>query len=303
MPRKTKTDNTILQNRESQRRSRARRRELVEDLQRRVAEYERRDAHATEAMQLAARKVVEENRKLRELLGRCVCAVGEEFRSGEDAGGGVEAREDVVKGVGGEVGGDRRGEVEGAGAKGESAMVGREMMGVSVSESGEELDPRLGRGEGDGGREVVVGVQSGVAVQGVMRSERPAVVPSCSDLPGCCGNPPQVVQMGVVGLDRECEITGERESAEERKQDRCRGFGKEGCCADEEVEGKEGQCREKSTSTSLETSCEEAVSILKELHKVRHVDTEQVRAALGCQSAETCLVKNTRLFQVMDELS
>ncbi|KAK4444966.1 hypothetical protein QBC34DRAFT_429412 [Podospora aff. communis PSN243] len=174
MPRKTKTDTTVLQNRESQRRSRARRRELVEDLQRRVAEYERRDARATEAMQVAARRVVEENRRLRGLLGR----------------------------------------VDGSGGEGRS--------------------PR------------------------------------------------------------------QEESAEESKQDRCQGFGKEGCCADEEVEQKDNSV---STSTSLETSCEEAVEILRELQKGRHIDTEQVRTALGCPTAETCLVKNTRLFQVMDELS
>ncbi|KAL8406221.1 hypothetical protein RB596_004891 [Gaeumannomyces avenae] len=54
--------------RDNQRASRARRRELLESLQRRVADYERQGAQATLEMQQAARTVAVENRRLRELL-------------------------------------------------------------------------------------------------------------------------------------------------------------------------------------------------------------------------------------------
>lgn len=63
-----KTEASVVQNRESQRRSRERRRDLVDDLKRRLHEYENRDAVATLEMQNAARAVNAENQRLRTLL-------------------------------------------------------------------------------------------------------------------------------------------------------------------------------------------------------------------------------------------
>lgn len=63
-----KTPASSLLNRENQRRSRKRRREFVEDLQRRVLEYEQGGIQATVEMQKAARAVAAENSALRTLL-------------------------------------------------------------------------------------------------------------------------------------------------------------------------------------------------------------------------------------------
>ncbi|KAK3177466.1 hypothetical protein K4F52_009757 [Lecanicillium sp. MT-2017a] len=68
MPRKFKTPESNAQNRESQRRSRARRRELIDDLTRQIEEYKRRGIEASLHMQRAARAVLAENRRLRALL-------------------------------------------------------------------------------------------------------------------------------------------------------------------------------------------------------------------------------------------
>ncbi|XEU97208.1 hypothetical protein FSHL1_002494 [Fusarium sambucinum] len=68
MPRKARTPESLALNRENQRRSRARQRELLDDLQGRVREYERRDAQATLEMQRVARVVAGENAVLRALL-------------------------------------------------------------------------------------------------------------------------------------------------------------------------------------------------------------------------------------------
>lgn len=54
--------------RENQRRLRARRKELIEDLQQRLREYEDREIQKTISVQIAARHVAIENAKLRELL-------------------------------------------------------------------------------------------------------------------------------------------------------------------------------------------------------------------------------------------
>ncbi|KAK4204178.1 hypothetical protein QBC40DRAFT_3547 [Triangularia verruculosa] len=56
--------------RKNQRLSRARRKEYVASLEARVREYEERGVQASLEIQLAARKVAEENEKLRELLGK-----------------------------------------------------------------------------------------------------------------------------------------------------------------------------------------------------------------------------------------
>ncbi|UPX20747.1 uncharacterized protein EKO05_0010968 [Ascochyta rabiei] len=56
--------------RDNQRRSRARRKDLIKDLQTRVQEYELKGVTATQDMQRAARKVAQENERLRTLLAR-----------------------------------------------------------------------------------------------------------------------------------------------------------------------------------------------------------------------------------------
>ncbi|KAL7942586.1 hypothetical protein V8C42DRAFT_148560 [Trichoderma barbatum] len=50
---------------------------------------------------------------------------------------------------------------------------------------------------------------------------------------------------------------------------------------------------------SMETSCDTAASILVDLH--HHVDTEQARAALGCQGSKSCTVSNIKIFQLLEE--
>ncbi|KAF2276241.1 uncharacterized protein EI97DRAFT_377659 [Westerdykella ornata] len=59
---------STLRVRENQRRSRARRKDLLESLQKRVREFELQGVQATLEMQQAARKVAQENQQLRRLL-------------------------------------------------------------------------------------------------------------------------------------------------------------------------------------------------------------------------------------------
>ncbi|KAI1817917.1 hypothetical protein GGS20DRAFT_581907 [Poronia punctata] len=69
MPRKIRIPTDQSRNRESQQRSRARRREYVADLEQRVRAFEERGVSATLEMQRAAREVEWVNRRLVELLG------------------------------------------------------------------------------------------------------------------------------------------------------------------------------------------------------------------------------------------
>ncbi|KAK7750844.1 hypothetical protein SLS62_007243 [Diatrype stigma] len=68
MPRKIRLPGDPARNRQSQQRSRARRKEYVEELEARVRDYERRDAEATRDMQRAARAACWENGRLLALL-------------------------------------------------------------------------------------------------------------------------------------------------------------------------------------------------------------------------------------------
>ncbi|KAG7287924.1 hypothetical protein NEMBOFW57_007442 [Staphylotrichum longicolle] len=62
------TKQTSTRVRDNQRRSRARKKEYLQDLERRVRQAEQQGVQASAAIQAAARQVAEENQKLRQLL-------------------------------------------------------------------------------------------------------------------------------------------------------------------------------------------------------------------------------------------
>ncbi|TXC04006.1 hypothetical protein FocTR4_00000194, partial [Fusarium oxysporum f. sp. cubense] len=64
-----KTAATVAENRDAQRRSRARRQELIADLQSRLEEYERMGVEASIEMQRVAQAVSVQNQRLKDLLG------------------------------------------------------------------------------------------------------------------------------------------------------------------------------------------------------------------------------------------
>ncbi|KAG9252699.1 uncharacterized protein F5Z01DRAFT_638196 [Emericellopsis atlantica] len=68
MPRKNRIPAPAVQNRDNQRRSRARRRQLIEELQHKLQDYERRGVQASIGMQRVAQAVAWENKHLRGLL-------------------------------------------------------------------------------------------------------------------------------------------------------------------------------------------------------------------------------------------
>ncbi|KAH7087704.1 hypothetical protein FB567DRAFT_495759 [Paraphoma chrysanthemicola] len=70
MSKKDNDTSTSARIRDNQRRSRNRRKELIEDLQRRVRDYELKGIEATQDMQRAARRVANENVGLRTLLAQ-----------------------------------------------------------------------------------------------------------------------------------------------------------------------------------------------------------------------------------------
>ncbi|UKZ66276.1 uncharacterized protein TrAtP1_007450 [Trichoderma atroviride] len=57
----------------------------------------------------------------------------------------------------------------------------------------------------------------------------------------------------------------------------------------------------KDHSDVMETSCDTAASILVDLH--HHADTQRARAALGCKGPNSCTVNNIKIFQLLENFS
>ncbi|KAK3489033.1 uncharacterized protein B0T23DRAFT_190964 [Neurospora hispaniola] len=222
MPWKHKTAETRQRVRENQRRSRARREELMRDLQRRLDEQERLGVQATFEMQQAARQVAHENKRLRALL----------FQKG-------------------------------------------------VSDS--EVDEFLGRG--DPGPIDNQQVHNNRLVLNAEQPKTPA---------------------------RSCNLETPRENPPRRTEDNSRLLEPIGPLDEDDTPTVlEDWPRSSETSSShltdpdvrynsgMETSCDVAAAILANMHG--HADTSRIRVVLGCTGPSDCIVKNTRVFDLLDE--
>ncbi|RKL05321.1 hypothetical protein BFJ71_g3081 [Fusarium oxysporum] len=231
MPRKTRTPESLALNRENQRRSRARQRELLDDLQNRVREFERRDGQATLEMQRVARAVAGENAALRGLLAAKGVSIEE-----------VEAHVAAVKH--------------------EEKMVAR--AGVAtvtpVSTPSSNASP-------------------------VVIASRPM---SCSQPQGCApvrenSNPSFAIQPKMYSPPT--PATTATSCTEES-----------GCCP--RPQQQPGPQQPKSFD---KIHCMEAATILAQIRG--QSDISQARAVLGCAEGETCMVRNTDLLNLMDEMT
>ncbi|KAF9781472.1 hypothetical protein IL306_013469 [Fusarium sp. DS 682] len=235
-PSKTRTPESLALNRENQRRSRARQRELLDDLQNRVREYERRDGQATLEMQRVARAVAGENAALRGLLAAKGVSLEE-----------VEAHVEAVKR--------------------EEKMVVR--TGVStvtpVSTPSSNASPvviasrPMQYSQPQGYDPVRENSNPPFAIQPKMYSPPTptATATSCTEESGCCPRPQPAPQ---------------------------------------------SQPQPQSQPKSLDRiHCMEAATILAQIRG--QSDVSQARAALGCANNDNCMVRNTDLLNLMDEMT
>ncbi|KAM5366571.1 hypothetical protein ACJZ2D_010468 [Fusarium nematophilum] len=231
MPRKTRTPESLALNRENQRRSRARQRELLDDLQRRVREYERRDAQATLEMQRVARVVAADNAALRSLLAA---------RGVEQAE--VEAHLAAA-----------RGEVTGASSSvTDVSSSGVSSSGVSTPSCG--LEPRR---------------------------------PSCS----------QTVASDVTYHAYPNEEFSEptpMESVPATEPCKPPAPGKPTCCPKPPTPPPNPRPLDK-------IHCMEAATILAQIRG--HPDTSAAQATLGCSANDNCMIRNTDLLDLMDDMT
>ncbi|KIL89082.1 hypothetical protein FAVG1_07476 [Fusarium avenaceum] len=250
MPRKTRTPESLALNRENQRRSRARQRELVDELQTRVREYERRDGQATLEMQRVARAVAGENAALRGLLA-AKGVLAEE----------VEAHVEAVK------------------------------------------------------REERVVVRTGVS------SVTPASTPSCT------ASPVEVVSKPMLYPQPQPQTYGPvRENSNPPLSFQPKMYSpptpattatscteESGCCPRPQPQSQpqsQLQPQPHSQPQQLEAQgsrspdkihCMEAATILAQIRG--HSDVSHARASLGCANNDNCMVRNTDLLNLMDEMT
>ncbi|KAF4472192.1 hypothetical protein FALBO_900 [Fusarium albosuccineum] len=247
-----RTPESLALNRENQRRSRARQRELVEDLQRRVREYERRDGQATLDMQRVARAVAGENAALRGLLASKGVAADE-----------IEAHLEAV-----------RAEEKMVVEAGVSSALPIASTPVSTSSGTASPIPLMPRA-------VSYSQPKGCSPNTIPQDS--ANTPSVEEQPGtrsqeisaparqCCKREPVAITPPMTN------------SAET------------GCCGQLQPQA------EPLPKPLDKIHCMEAATILAQIRG--HPDVSQARAALGCSMNDDCLVRNTDLLGMMDEMA
>lgn len=226
----TQTSTSTLQNRDSQRRSRARHRELVGDMQRRLREYELHGAENNLQIQRAARAVALENRRLRQLLAHHGVSLVE-----------VEA---YLRTCG-----------DGDSYPSSSSPVRAKPTPSLISQAV---------------------VPSTASCRSAKARERPSLSPEHSWNVSILASHPTRAVGAQVRVPSLAPAPGPDRPAS-------------------------APAPSTTTATTLETHCDDAAGIIAQL--CGDGDSARARTVLGCVGSTDCVVRNTVLFQLMDEVA
>ncbi|KAL6872854.1 hypothetical protein J3F83DRAFT_587893 [Trichoderma novae-zelandiae] len=293
MPRKFITQEVKDQNRESQRRSRARRLELINDLKSQVREYQRQGASASLEMQRLAQAVTHENQRLRSLL-----------------------RE---RGVSPD-------EIQ-------QCISSSPVPCLRTPDALYSHEPGFFRCEACGSTSILREPQPAILMakqpHSYQSSPQTAGESSSSPSPERARHatdttgaettpftlPPAVASTTASDINPRCSqvTTSEAQSCQPRENPPTHS----GASRTSESDTQRSKEPEPSFAASrpdaiyarkspghhddMETSCDTAASILVDLH--HHVDPERARAALGCKGSSSCTVSNIKIFQLLDKFS
>lgn len=266
-----KTPASVAQNRESQRQSRARRKELVEDLKERLGEYERRGMAASLEMQAVARAVSIENQHLRALL---------ELH-------GV-SRDRVAQYLA------SRTELESTGLNGAS---GAERSSQSPQREGiddQELGPRSLHEQQTSGS-LKLGIHEALPLPMLPQTTRPNMEPMDS-----AATPTNEMESrhksSLANHQWASDCVIEPIDPYRNTHPPIRAPPPVSDC----FSLPEHSAPDLGHREALQTSCDVAAAILVELHS--QTDHERARVALGCKGTSNCSVNNVKIFQLMDKL-
>jgi hypothetical protein len=278
--------------RDNQRRSRARHKEFVDGLQRRIQEYERRGVEATLQMQRAARDVAVENSRLRALLAR----------------NGINAEEvdTYLKSFGDQP--SRDSSTTPITPNFDKAAVSLPMVVIEPQALASRPSPMplspLPRPTDDPSK--IRCTTSRIPSRGgdPVRSDFIARVTSAE--PPADRFPSITLAISPKSMDKLAVLADAS-----IKRDSCGSITQ---CSEEESLGSnpdlQGALDETKPSSSaprlmanispMEMSCNAAARIISDMHG-RDVDIKSVKDALGCQGAEECVVKNMTLYEVLEK--
>lgn len=259
--------------RENQRRSRMRRAELVQSLQERVKEYERQGVSATLEMQRAARKVAQDNARLRQLLARHGVSSEEveQFLRSPELSSDPEAPLFAVSAS--------VQDVQASNEKDTDSFCTTESLSQTQIRHGdlEDARPDLSRSKIAAGNHDLGATDclQPSACNTQTKSRLTEVVTTFSDThgqaePSANNHPYRMVECEECPSSLDC------------------------FCAPHPV----SESRP-STSSGLKISCEAAAAVIAGMRG--DLDRELIRASLGCRGQESCTVKNSTVFQLMDE--
>ncbi|KAL5404850.1 hypothetical protein PMIN04_012501 [Paraphaeosphaeria minitans] len=274
MSRKSNDTPSSTRIRDNQRRSRIRRAEHLHSLQKRVQEYERQGVAATLEMQRAARKVVQDNVRLRALLALHGVSSEqiESFLQSSDGPSTSEANLPYFQGP--------------STTRQHQAPEKEGNDFFRPVECSHETQSRYVRHEHTRvDSQLVLDTAENHSAQHL-----DAPRPSAS-----------IVQTEIPPLEpvAECDdMQGHRESNESNSP--CPVIEPSECltsldcfCAPPPVS------EYHPASSGLEISCEAAATVIAEMR--RDGDRDSIRASLGCRGQETCTIKNSTVLQIMDE--
>lgn len=261
MPRKNRTPESLALNRENQRRSRARHRELLQDLQHRVREFESRDAQASLEMQRVARVVAAENAALRAMLiSRGVAHAEIETNLAASRSGDVDSVNVV-----------------------ETATV----TYSTQSTTSHHFSPDTAVSSSPSSQTTSCGQHAAILPKEPSTETQVRPTQYLAPFQSLSGYTSQATP--PIPIPREPQPVTDAQSA-------CSALGKQsGCCSPPIVE------QAAAPGPLNKMHCVEAATILARLRGTG--DTNSARTALGCVDNNDCMVRNTDLLQLMDEVT
>lgn len=259
-------------NRENQRRSRARRKDYIQELEQRLRHYEAEGVKATAEVQAAARKVSEENICLRSLLGIC----------GVDNG----RIEDFL----------RTGHV--------TSIANHWTPGTQFQVVDDVSPPKQGNVSGQNSFETAPRPQSVLHMGDCTKDEKHAMPISAREVAPITSIPSSFIPNNTCDQPTQQVLAAMSHSRAPDTSDTNTDAAKP-CLPSASCETN-AQCPTPNSedqvppfSTGDEISCLAAAEIIAGMRG--HHNPEEVWSELGCSSSKRCMVKNMTIFDIMDQ--
>lgn len=282
------TSASAIRIRENQRRSRARRKEYVEGMERRIQEYERRGVEATLEMQQAARTVAIENARLRAMLsqlGASAAEVDDFLQSSQDQDAAQTLSSVRLRAADQQAGATP---LETTPSDTKPLVPEPKRDGCGEGGEGSEGNPVLGQAPMHGAARWSIPPETAHyglppwAQHSAAPFDKLDVLASASVQQGCCDGRTQCTMPASDSRAESPSTVGPSPGAITPSSNGLQPMSPS----------------DPAFASPMEMSCNAAAQIIAEMQG--HVDRELARERLGCNSQDECFVRNTVLFQILE---